>query len=147
MTIGNWISLASMFLSLLTACGMWLLNRKTGKFDQLEKTVSDQSQKSIDERFKTHNATLGISIDQLREEIKKIHLRLERGDGEFRELDRGGHSLEVKMVNAISGLRDDLKEYVRQATADMAKREDIKLINQRIDAFQRVMASEMEKRR
>ncbi|MEM7626561.1 MAG: hypothetical protein AAF333_13275 [Planctomycetota bacterium] len=92
---------------------MWVKNR-TSKIDELEAEVKDHA-----------NGLINTKFGELDRKVTDILQRLDRGDREFRTQHDRDHALELRFVNAVNELRQDM-------TQKLACREDLLKLTDRV---------------
>jgi hypothetical protein len=108
----------SLLANVVVALVLAWIGRKIQRIEKLEEALTAKAEEMIAARFDALADKCAMKHATVNGELARIDRRLENGDAAFGELNHGATEFRVKLVQAVSDLRDFVHE-------SCARREDV----------------------
>jgi len=102
----HFISIANIVVSMLIAIVLFRVQTKAAKIDRLEEKLDQKAEQIINARFAAIEGRVHEPIKRFSDAVDRIEKRLDRGDEEFGAQAEKTHSLDKKILEAKSEVRD-----------------------------------------
>lgn len=134
LVIGQWVYNAMMTV------GMAYVIRKQNRIERLEDALSARAEELVETQIQVHVAMLKGLIQPIAAELAGCVERLQKGDGEFKDLVGSDHRLELKFTERVAEMRDDLKDFIRENCAmkgDCASSSQVESLSRDVEAIKK----------
>lgn len=102
----NILIIVQLIVTVVMAVFMAVLNAKAKKIDTLEGELKRSTERVIGEQLSSIENRVSVQSVELRTRVSTIEARLLAGDATLKKLGDRDHDLEIKVLNAISDLKD-----------------------------------------